>query len=343
MDRSVLEDLQHLHLTIDEEEDIQISSMHSSDLIEECTLSLFGKLLTDRQQNQRAFKNTLRGAWKMGSDLRIVDVQIWGLPFENFSEDVGKDLGNSLGRYLETDKRMWLTKQARFLRIWVDIPLNKPLRRVGDWLRANSNQKTSADRPKFSYRWGSDDERSGCSSARSEQVTKNPSDSGSNPGARSKFQESFQTREAVEPKEPDKKEKAISQAAVFQESNRQSTIFKLPNSAYPPRDRDRTEASDNGAKDAASGVGLTTQTLCEAQEVTSSSKTTSEVPTPMKKPTPPPNITQPKGKGNLKRFAREKDSFHRATYRAFCVESTGMQGDEGLRDSLGSAEKAKPN
>ena len=74
MDMSVIDDLQHLRLTKDEEEDIQISTMNRSDLMEECALSVFGKLLTDRQQNQRALKNTLRAAWKMGSDLRIFDV-----------------------------------------------------------------------------------------------------------------------------------------------------------------------------------------------------------------------------------------------------------------------------
>lgn len=62
MDLTVIEDLQHHRLTKDEEEDIQISSMNKSDLIEECILSLFGKLLSDRQQNQRAFKTTIRVA-----------------------------------------------------------------------------------------------------------------------------------------------------------------------------------------------------------------------------------------------------------------------------------------
>ena len=67
-------------------------------------------------------------------------VQIWGLPFENLSEEVGKDLGNSLGHYLETDKRMWLTEQARFLRVRVDIPLNKPLRRGGNILNLDGEK-----------------------------------------------------------------------------------------------------------------------------------------------------------------------------------------------------------
>ena len=67
-------------------------------------------------------------------------VQIWGLPFENLSEDVGKDLGNNLGRYLETDKRMWLMEQARFLRVRVDIPFNKPLHRGGNILNLDEEK-----------------------------------------------------------------------------------------------------------------------------------------------------------------------------------------------------------
>ena len=35
---------------------------------------MFGKLLSDRQQNQRALKSTLQLVWKMRLDLRIVDV-----------------------------------------------------------------------------------------------------------------------------------------------------------------------------------------------------------------------------------------------------------------------------
>nr|POE86283.1 hypothetical protein CFP56_07088 [Quercus suber] len=74
MDQIVLEGLQHLRLTKEEEEDIAISTMSRSDLMEEYALSLFGKPLSDRQQNQRALKSTLKAAWKMGSELRIIDV-----------------------------------------------------------------------------------------------------------------------------------------------------------------------------------------------------------------------------------------------------------------------------
>ena len=74
MDQSIINGIQHLQLTKEEEESISISNTSRSDLLEECALSLFGQLLADRHQNMRALKSTLRSAWKMGPDLRIVDV-----------------------------------------------------------------------------------------------------------------------------------------------------------------------------------------------------------------------------------------------------------------------------
>ena len=73
MEQEVFDSLQKLRLT-KEEEDILITNTSRSNLIEECSLSLFGHLLMNQHQNQRAFKNTLRQAWKMGSNLRIVEV-----------------------------------------------------------------------------------------------------------------------------------------------------------------------------------------------------------------------------------------------------------------------------
>ncbi|XP_050290282.1 uncharacterized protein LOC126728517 [Quercus robur] len=184
MDQAVIEGLQHLQLTKEEEEDISISTTSKSKLLEECALSLFGRLPVDQNQNLRALKSTLRFAWKLGSDLRIMDVgknifkfkfnskyqmewverngpwnfdnnlllmckwkkglsvinisfthspfwvQVWGLPFENMSEEVGRDLGNKLGKYIETDKRSWLSEQAKFMRVRVDLPIDRPLRRA---------------------------------------------------------------------------------------------------------------------------------------------------------------------------------------------------------------------
>ena len=74
MEQAIVDSLDRLQLTKEEEEDIVISTKSTPNLLEECSFSLFGRLLADRQQNQRAFKSTLRSTWKMGSDLRIVEV-----------------------------------------------------------------------------------------------------------------------------------------------------------------------------------------------------------------------------------------------------------------------------
>ena len=74
MEQEVLDCLQKLQLTREKEDDIVITNVARSELIEECSLSLFGCLLTNRQQNQRAFKSTLKSAWKMGLNLKIVEV-----------------------------------------------------------------------------------------------------------------------------------------------------------------------------------------------------------------------------------------------------------------------------
>ena len=74
MEQKVINELQHLCLTKEEEEEIPVSTQIREDLLEECSLSLFGKLLSERQQNIRALKSTLKAAWKMGSELRIVEV-----------------------------------------------------------------------------------------------------------------------------------------------------------------------------------------------------------------------------------------------------------------------------
>ncbi|KAK7818432.1 uncharacterized protein CFP56_041376 [Quercus suber] len=186
MDQAVIEGLQYLQLTKEEEEDISISTTSKLKLLKECALSLFGRLLVDQNQNLRALKSTLRSAWKLGSNLRIMDVgknifqfkfnskyqmewvernglwnfdnnlllmcrwrkglsvtnisfthfpfwvQVLGLPFENMSEEVGRDLGNRLGKYIETNKRSWLSEQAKFMRVRVDLPINRPLRRGGN-------------------------------------------------------------------------------------------------------------------------------------------------------------------------------------------------------------------
>ncbi|KAL0002837.1 hypothetical protein SO802_016618 [Lithocarpus litseifolius] len=185
MEHIIIDSLKNLQLTKEEEEDIFISSNSTPDLLEECTLSLFGRLLADCNQNQRALKNTLRPAWKLGSDLRIVEVgnnilqfkfssmyqlewversgpwnfennllllcrwrrglssanlvfthapfwvQVWGLPFEHMNEEAGREIGGKIGRVIEVDKRSWQADQAKFIRVRIDLPIEKPLRRGG--------------------------------------------------------------------------------------------------------------------------------------------------------------------------------------------------------------------
>ena len=175
MDQSILEGLLNLCLTKEEEEEITITTKSRADLLEECSLSLFGRLLTDRHQNLRALKSTLKLAWKMGSDLQIVEVgnnvlqfksnseyqmqwvewngpwnfennllllckwrkglsasnivfthspfwvQIWDLPFEHMSMEVGRELDNSLGKFIESDRKTGHSDQAKFMRIRVDL------------------------------------------------------------------------------------------------------------------------------------------------------------------------------------------------------------------------------
>ena len=42
-------------------------------------------------------------------------------------EEVGQDIGRSLGRLIEVDKRASQSDQAKFLRNRVDLPIEKPL------------------------------------------------------------------------------------------------------------------------------------------------------------------------------------------------------------------------
>ena len=58
-------------------------------------------------------------------------IQIWGLPFEYTTEEAGRDIGSKVGRVIEVDKRSWQADQAKFMRVRIDLPIEKPLRRGG--------------------------------------------------------------------------------------------------------------------------------------------------------------------------------------------------------------------
>ena len=58
-------------------------------------------------------------------------VQVWGLPFEHMTKEASRDIGGKIGRVIEVDKRSWQADQAKFMRVRVDLPIKKPLRRGG--------------------------------------------------------------------------------------------------------------------------------------------------------------------------------------------------------------------
>ena len=51
------------------------------------------------------------------------------------TEDFGREIGSKIGKVLEVDKRAIQADQAKFLRIRVEMQLDKPLRRGGGMLK----------------------------------------------------------------------------------------------------------------------------------------------------------------------------------------------------------------
>ena len=74
MDSDFINKLQSITLTKEEGEVIKVGVSQRERMLEECSLSLLGRFLTTRAFNQRAAKDLLRFVWRLGSDLRIVDV-----------------------------------------------------------------------------------------------------------------------------------------------------------------------------------------------------------------------------------------------------------------------------
>ena len=68
----------------------------------------------------------------LGSDL--------GKPFEHMSIEVGRELGNNLGKIIESDRRTKHSNQAKFMRIIEDLQLVKPLRRGGRVVNVNGEK-----------------------------------------------------------------------------------------------------------------------------------------------------------------------------------------------------------
>ena len=74
MEENLIEGIKHMKLTIEEEIQIAVSREGRTELIEECALSLVGRLMSERWQNQRALKNTAIG---MENRFRSKDYGCW--------------------------------------------------------------------------------------------------------------------------------------------------------------------------------------------------------------------------------------------------------------------------
>ena len=74
MAKDVIDGLENMTLTADEEKVIVISDEGRVEAIESCSLSLIGKLLTCKAFNRRAAMTVLQRAWGMDDRMQIIEV-----------------------------------------------------------------------------------------------------------------------------------------------------------------------------------------------------------------------------------------------------------------------------
>ena len=74
MESEVLECIQSMKLTTDEDEVMAIRPVRRDKILEEFSLSLIGRFLTSKSINFREAKNLIWSMWKLGDDLRIVEL-----------------------------------------------------------------------------------------------------------------------------------------------------------------------------------------------------------------------------------------------------------------------------
>ncbi|GMY22623.1 putative membrane protein yuid [Fagus crenata] len=81
--------------------------------LEECYLSLFGKLTT-KPFNHRAARDTMKKVWRM-----------------SYEQQAGRERGSRICKYLFGDDPKGPSKQAKYLRVRVEVLVDKPLRPGG--------------------------------------------------------------------------------------------------------------------------------------------------------------------------------------------------------------------
>ena len=185
MAEDVIDNMENVKSTAEEEEIIVISEEGRLAKIESCNLSLIGKFLTCRAFNKRAAMSTIRKAWGMHTELYIVEVgsnlfqfkfqtefdlsrvlkggpwsfnnqllllkrwhkgmtasnvkldhaslwiQIWEASFDMVSPQVATAVGSRLGTVEDVEKWRGHDTLNYFMRVWVALPVSKPLRHGG--------------------------------------------------------------------------------------------------------------------------------------------------------------------------------------------------------------------
>lgn len=67
-------------------------------------------------------------------------IQIWGLPFDLLSKEVGREISNTVGRVVKVDTEAFKSEQAWFILVRVEIPLNKHFRRYSSVLNPEGSK-----------------------------------------------------------------------------------------------------------------------------------------------------------------------------------------------------------
>ena len=80
MVKDVIDSLENMKLTSEEEEIIALPDKGHKEEIKSCVLSLIGKFLTCKPFNKKAAQDTLRRAWGMDEGMHIV--KVWSNLFQ---------------------------------------------------------------------------------------------------------------------------------------------------------------------------------------------------------------------------------------------------------------------
>ena len=80
-------------------------------------------------------------------------IQVWGLLFDLINEEAGRDIGRSIGELVEVNYKAFNSDQARFLRIRLEVPLDKPLRQGGPVISSEGEMSQVAFKYKQLVGW----------------------------------------------------------------------------------------------------------------------------------------------------------------------------------------------